>query len=203
MPRVKVRDAKSGQVVVLDQIRQPLFDTIQLTDGSTLNETKEFFSNVQGKKPYQTNLRQNNLLEQSVSYRVQGLAIDAHTISDDDGSLSNSIFLPKFMEKTSLKLRIGEKLYWEGPMRYATGRVDVSHANGGAAATDQFHFSQFGSPAVAGIVLAGKDAIDIPPLQSFRVEMTTADLAGAIAVAANNPIEVVCGLKGLLRRPVQ
>lgn len=202
MPRIKVRDAKSGQIVVLDQIRQPLFDTVKIDDGSTINETKEFFSSVQGKKEYETNLRQNNLLEQAVSFRVQGLAIDAHTVSDDDGTLSNSLFLAKFMENTGLKLRIGEKVYWEGPMRFATGRVCTSHQKDGSAAPQVFNYSQYGACAVAGIILAGKDSIDIPPLQSFRVKMETADLAG-ITVKANNAINFVCSLKGLLRRPVQ
>lgn len=202
MPRVKVKDPRSGAVVVLDQIRQPIFDTITLDDSSTINTTRQFFSAVQGKASYLTNLRQNNLLEQSVSFRVQGLAIDAHTVSDDDGTLSNAGFLQKMMEHSAIRLRIGEKLYWEGPMRFATGRVHAFHEKDNSAAATVYNFEQYGAPAVAGIILAKKDSIDVPPLQSFRVEWETTDLSGT-TVVANNDIKFVCSLKGLLRRPVQ
>lgn len=200
MPRIKVKDPKSGSVVVLDQIRQPLFDTITLDDSSTLLGIKSFFTQVQNKSEFETNLRANGQLEQSVSFRVQGLAMDAQTVENTPATI-NDLFLAKMMEHSSLKFRVGEKYYWEGPMRFATGRISTVHELGGTDAV-AYHASQFGKPAVAGIILAKKDSIDIPPLQSFRVDWNTQELAG-VTIKANTDIKFVCSLKGLLRRPVQ
>ena len=199
MPVVKVQTAE-GKVVKLDQIRQPIFDTIVLNSTSTLNGVKKFFDTVQGKAAYLTNLKRNSSFEKNVSYRVQGLALDANIVSNTAAAL-NELFLPRFIERTALTLKIGEKNYWEGSARYASGRLNVFHAITGTTAAG-FHFAQMGAPAVAGIVLSGKDAIDIPELQTFYVDMLTTDFAG-VTIPAGVEILIACSLKGLMRRPVQ
>ena len=199
MPVVKVQTT-DGKVVKLDQIRQPIFDTVIFNSTSTLNENKRFFDSVQGKKPYLTNLKRNSSFEKNVSYRVQGLALDCHIASNTAAAL-NELFLPRFIERTDLTLKIGEKNYWEGAARFASGRLSVVHAITGTA-TAGYHFAQMGAPAVAGIVLSGKDAIDIPELQTFYVDMRTADFAG-VTIPAGVEILMSCSLKGLMRRPVQ
>ena len=199
MPVVKVQTAE-GKIVKLDQIRQPIFDTLVFNSTSVLNDTKRFFDNTQGKKPYLTNLKRNSSFEKNVSYRVQGLALDCNIASNTAAAL-NELFLPRFIERSSLIFKIGEKNYWEGAARYATGRLNVFHAITGTA-TAGYHFAQMGAPAVAGIVLSGKDAIDIPELQTFYVDMNTSDFAG-VTIPAGVDILMSCSIKGLMRRPVQ
>jgi hypothetical protein len=60
-----------------DEIRQPIYDTITIAAPEAIVGERRFFSSVQGKPLSQTNLRQNNLLEVAVSFRIQGLAFDA------------------------------------------------------------------------------------------------------------------------------
>jgi hypothetical protein len=157
---------------------------------------REFFSSVQGKGKSLTNLRQNNLLETAVSFRIVGLAIDAQ--NDVAGNMRS---LTLIQEHSALELRVGEKLYWEGPIRFATGRL--YEELGGSADV----YQQFGFPAVQGISLQGRHVVDVNPLQSFRVKFTTEGMTAGEETAAtpdaDTKIRFVCSLKGILRRPVQ
>ena len=92
MSRVKIQTPR-GEIVMLDQIRQDAFDTISLNDSSVLNQEREFFSDIQGKKPWQTNLNQANILEKNVSFLILAMQMDMHTT--DKG---NATFLPKLAE---------------------------------------------------------------------------------------------------------
>lgn len=179
-----------------DEIREPVYDTIDLTAGAITEGTRSFYSAVQGKGISLSNLRQNNLLETAVSFRVQGIAIDTQNFRD-----ANVLVVPLFLEHSALRFRVGEKVYWEGPLRFAAGRIwsDV------AGVADALH-QQHGMSAVASIILTGKHVIDINPLQSFQVDMITEAFgaeAGDATIAASTKLRYVCSLKGLKRRPVQ
>lgn len=180
-----------------DEIRETVYDTIDITPTSTILATDRFFSDVQGKGKSLTNLRQNNLLETAVSYRIQGLALDAQNFA-----VANVRVIPTILEHSALALTVGEKKYWEGPARFASGRM-YSDLGGLDTATFQSH----GFPAVAAVVLQGKHVIDINPLQTFFVEWIregmTAGEVTASTPAANTKVRYVCSLKGLKRRPVQ
>jgi hypothetical protein len=182
-----------------DEIRQPLYDSVDLTDAAALPGTRQFFANVQGKSLAQTNLEQNGALQNFVSFRIQGMALDAHNIIAATQGL-----LPIFLDKTSLTLVIGEKQYWRSNARYTAGRM-MQDADASAAAT---LLQQFGWAAVAPVVMGPKHTIDINPLQAFRVDMVTDALTAAEVTAcgtipAGRSIRLAYSLKGLLRRPVQ
>lgn len=184
-----------------DEIRQPIYDTRVLGAVSPVG-TFSFFSAVQGKSLALTNLRQNNLLETAVSFRVQGLALDAQ-----NNALVNVGVIPVALIKSSLQLTIGEKQYWQGPARYAGGRMwsNVAIPAAGTAIVLQ----QYGWSAVQPVVFQGKHVIDINPLQSFRCDMViaaadvTAGEITELTPAAGTTVNFVFSLKGLLRRPVQ
>lgn len=179
-----------------DEIRQPVYDTITLAAAESPVGVRRFFANVQGKPLSQTNLRQNNLLETAVSFRMMGLALDAQNIY-----AANDGVLPIVMENSSLTLRIGEKQYWQGPFTFLAGRLTPFYA--GAAKS----YQKFGFAAVQPVVLEGKHVVDINPLQSFAGEwvcdsLTAAELALATP-AADTSCKFILSMKGLLRRPVQ
>lgn len=186
---------------VRDEIRQPIYDTRDLDAGVSPVGTFNFYSNVQGRSLLKTNLRQNNLLETAVSFRVQGLALDAQNTAT-----ANFQVIPVVLIKSSLRLVIGEKDYWKGPSRYAGGRMWAALATGNLS---DFLQQQYGWAAIQPVVFQGKHVIDINPLQSFRTEMVidAADVnAGEITnmtPAATTVVSFVFSLKGLLRRPVQ
>lgn len=183
---------------VRDEIRQPVYDTITLTPAVSPVGTQRFFSNVQGKSLTMTNLRQNNLLETAVSFRVQGLALDAQ--NDDAANIG---VIPTILIRSSLRLHIGEKDYWSGPSRFAGGRMYASYATSAA----EYVLQQYGWASAAPVVFQGKHVIDINPLQSFFAEWMIGDMtAGEVAAAtpaAATAVSFVFSLKGLQRRPVQ
>lgn len=189
-----------------DEIRIPLYDTITQAAAESPVGIRSFFSSVQGKSKARSNLRQNNLLETAVSYRVQGLAIDAQNFYT-----ANLQVLPVVMENSSLRLRIGEKDYWEGNLVFLAGRIDLtaSAATTVAATTINNIYQRFGAQAVQAVVLSGKHVVDINPLQSFFAEWTvsSADLSAAEITAgtpaASTNVKYTFSLKGLQRRPVQ
>lgn len=181
-----------------DEIREPIYDTIDLPAGVVdQSVSRSFYSDVQGKDSTLTNLRQNNLLETAVSFRIQGLALDAQNFY-----AANAKVMPLVNEHSSLQLKVGEKVYWTGPMRFASGRQWTDLAGGAQV------FQQHGMSAVAAVILTGKHVVDVNPLQSFNVDwkisgITAAEAAAAGTIAADTKIRYVCSLKGLKRRPVQ
>jgi hypothetical protein len=197
MSRVKVQ-GPSGKIVLLDQIRQDAFDTITLDENSTINEEREFFSNIQGKKPYQTNLNQANLLEKNVSFLIMAMQLDAH-VTDAE----NANFLAQLSEYSSIRLKIGERDFWKGAARFVTGKIySEGYASTTVADTTiEKYYQQYGCTTNNG-VLFGKDAHEIPSLFSFKVIMASSVPAG-VAVAAGTEVNLVMRLKGLQRRPVQ
>ena len=182
-----------------DEIREPVYDTIDFTNGApAVNQTYSFFTAVQGKTLSQTNLRQNNLLETAVSFRIQGIAVDALNFTAGN----NVNILPLLQENSAVRLRVGEKDYLSSPMRFAAGRI-WSDVAGEADSVYQQH----GASAVAGIILTGHHVVDINPLQSFQLDwlvegLTAAELA-LVVPAADTKARYVASLKGIKRRPVQ
>jgi hypothetical protein len=180
-----------------DEIRLPLYDQVTIAAAESPVGIRQFYSAVQGKNRSQTNLRQNNLLETAVSYRVQGMAVDAQNRSP-----LNIDALAIIMENSSVRVRIGEKDYWEGPMTYLSGRL--SHFSSGS--TDVV-YQRFGDLAIQPVMLEGKHVVDINPLQSFFAEWTCHQLSVADTAAATPDagtyLKFYFSFKGLLRRPVQ
>ncbi len=189
-----------------DEVRQPLYDTITIGAAESPVGTRNFYSSVQGKSKARSNLRQNNLLETAVSYRVQGLGIDAQNFY-----AANEKALPIIMENSSIQLKIGEKIYWEGPFTFISGRISAKFASATtvAATTLDHVYQKFGEAAVASVVLQGKHCVDINPLQSFNAlwnidasDLTAGEITAATPAASTN-MKFIFSLKGLLRRPVQ
>jgi hypothetical protein len=181
-----------------DEIRQPLYDTITIAAAESPIATRYFFQTVTGKSKAQTNLKQNSQLETAVSFRCQGVSLDAQNMY-----WQNRLALPLIQENSSLRLRVGEKDYWEGPMTFLSGRIrHEAYSN----ATD-VAYQHFGLEAVQPVILRGKHVVDINPLQSFFIEwicsgMTAAEITSATP-AAGTQLKFLASLKGLLRRPVQ
>jgi hypothetical protein len=187
-----------------DEIRQPIYDTIDIQAGESPVADRDFFANVQGKSLVLTNLRQNKLLETAVSFRVQGLTLDAQNIY-----AANIAVLPLIMESSSISLKVGEKFYFQSPATFVAGRLEQSAAAATtvAATTISQVYQHLGQAAVAPVVLQGKHVVDINPLQSFDAMlstsgMTAAEIAAATPVAATK-LRLIFSLKGLQRRPVQ
>lgn len=185
-----------------DEIRQPIYDTIDLDSTTTYPFTREFYSNVQGRDITKTNLNQNKLLETAVSFRVQGLCLDAQNTL-----LANAGVIPTLLNRSALQLKIGEKIYWTGPARLACGRMYQDVALDNQAAPTSVVLQQYGWAAVQPVILSGRHVIDINPLQSFFVTWQAANLTAAEVTAATPAattiVSFVFSLKGLLRRPVQ
>lgn len=179
-----------------DEVRIPLYDTVTLDSGYTPAGARQFFSNVQGKPRSRTNLKANNILETAVSYRVQGMAMDAENIYN-----ANRNVLPILIQNSSVRVRIGEKDYWEGPAYFLSGRLHER-----STAADTTH-QRLGDQSVQSVQLQGKHTIDVNPLQAFFTEWVVSDLTAsestAAAIAANTRLHVIFSFKGLLRRPVQ
>lgn len=185
-----------------DEIRQPVYDTIELDDTVVYPFQQEFFSDIQGKSIVQTNLKQPKLLETAVSFRVQGLGLDAQ-----NRLLANAGVIPTLLERSAIRLQIGEKVYWTGPARFACGRMYSDVALDAGAAPRDVTLQQYGWAAVQSVILMGRHVIDINPLQSFSALWLTDTLNAAEVTAAtpaaNTRVSFVFSLKGLLRRPVQ
>ena len=181
-----------GDKLAQDQIREPLFDTEVIAAGQPLNGVRTFFNNVKSKLPYQTNMRIDGQLENGVSFVIQGLSVDSNVSEPQDQNA-----LQELLNHTSVELRIGEKNYWEGPLRFCTGKLDVFHAT--TVADSEFHHSQFGKSAVNGIILYNDDSLVLESQVSFKVTLRTEGATGN-AVA---DIPLMVSLKGIKRRPIQ
>jgi hypothetical protein len=180
-----------------DEVRIPLYDTITLDSTSVIAGARQFFSNVQGKPKSRTNLKANNILETAVSFRIQGLAMDA-----ENTYFANRAHIPLLVQNSSVRVRIGEKDYWDGPTCFLGGRL-VTESTGAAD-----HVAQhLGAESVQSVQLEGKHVIDVNPLQAFFAEWTIGDLSAAELVlatlAANTRCHWLFSFKGLIRRPVQ
>lgn len=191
-----------AQGAIRDQIRQPIYDTVQIAAAESPIATRNFFTAVQGKAKYLSNLRVNRQLEGEVSFRIQGMKMECQNIYQ-----ANCQALPLIMEHSSLKLEIGEKIYWEGSMRSIVGGLTVVDAVAVGATILQRHYSAFGAAKPFGILYKKNETLDIKPLQTFSVEwrcegMVAAEITLATPAAASK-LNFILSLNGLQRRPVQ
>lgn len=180
-----------------DEIREPLYDTIDLSAGAVTEGTRSFFQDIQGKDITQTNLRQSKSLETAVSFRIMGMAVDVHNFYG-----ANERAMPLILEHSATRLKVGEKIYHETAMRFSAGRISSDVAGKVDAV-----FQQHGGSSVAAVILTGKHVVDINPLQSFQVDWILSGFSAAeqaiATLAADTKLRYVCSLKGLKRRPVQ
>ena len=141
-----------------------MYDTITIAAPTSIEGTRQFFADVQGKSLIRTNLKQNKLLEVAVSFRIQGMSLDCQNIYDD-----NRDVLPLLQENSSLRLAVGEKNYWSSPAQFVTGRLEQNAAvsTGTGTATDIVrNYQRFGAQAIQSLVWQGKHVVDILPLSA-------------------------------------
>ena len=190
-----------GGVALRDQIKNPLYDTLDITSASSIVEARQFFANTQGKSLVQSNLRGNGTLERNKSFRIMGIEMSA-TCSDP----AKTELLSLFSNYSYVQLWLAEKQYWESPLRFISGKIQHDVALAGA--TDIANsFVQFGSAGCNPVVLQGTQALDIGPLTNFyltwQVDGASASQITKMTPSIDQPIRFVAQLKGLLRRPVQ
>lgn len=192
-----------------DEIRNPLYDSIDLLAAVSPVGLRTFFSSITNadgspKGLDQTNLKQANSLPTATSFRCQGYAVDAMSYFD-----GNRLALPIITDYSSIQLTVGEKQYAQLPWAYIGGRVEVSGAAAATTApatTIDHAFQKLGQSAVAPVVLTGKHVIDILPIQQFSAQWNCAVPAALVAsatLAADTRIRFYFSMKGLLRRAVQ
>lgn len=197
-----MRDASGKEA--RDEIREPLYDQIVIDAGVSPVGIRQFFSNVQGKSRAMTNLKQSNLLERGVAYRIQGMGLDCQNIY-----AANFSALPLIMENSSIRVRIAEKDYFDVACLYLTGRVksDMAAATTVAATNIDHVLQHYGSEAPQAVKFSGRDAIDIPMLYSFFAEWTVSGMSAseitASTPAVNTALKFYFSFRGLKRRPVQ
>jgi hypothetical protein len=190
-----------GGMELRDQIKQPIYDSIDITSTSVVTEERSFFSNTQGKSIVQSNLRGNGSLERNKSFRIMGMEVYAS--SSDPAKVE---LLELFSNYSFFQLWISEKQYWESPLRFLTGKIRQAVALAGD--TDAINsYVQFGNAGCNPLALHGTQALDIGPLTTFyalwKVEGASAGQITKMTPSAAYPIRFVASLKGLLRRPVQ
>lgn len=178
MPRVTLANGE-----LRDQIRLDLFDSLSQPTASSWRGINKFFTNTQGKSLVETNMRLNGTLENQVSFLVQGIGLDAITYS-----AGLDLVIAEVLDKSAVKLVIGEKEYLRAPTRFVAGKIRSYNAV----------IAQFGTNHDSVYALKGHDSIAIPPVQTFSL-----DLQVETDVIPASAIKYVASLKGLMRRPVQ
>lgn len=197
-----------------DEIRNPLYDAVDLQGGLSPIGIYRFFSSTtlpggQLKGLEQTNLRQPNSLPAATSFRCQGYALDAQNFY-----AANKNVLPLVMEQGFISVQVGDKVYAELPLTALAGRLTANNAVTRSSGTAEVAgvlvediYQSLGQPAVASVVLTGLHVIDIIPTQQFFATMTiqnmTAQEVALATPAVNTKTRIYFFLKGLLRRGVQ
>lgn len=177
MPRVKLQ---SGEV--RDQVRLNLYDT--LTQTGVFQGDNKFFTNIGNKTIVDTNMRIQGTLEQGVSFLVQGVALDAIVYKT-----GLDIVIAEILDKSACILTVGEKEYLRAPARHVGGKIRSYNPL----------IAQYGSHAESVYKLAGIDAITIPSVQTFNLNLKVE----TAVTSGTDSIRYVGTLKGLMRRPVQ
>lgn len=186
---------------IRDQIKQPLYDSLDITDASSVVEARQFFANTQGKSLVQSNLRGNGVLERNKSFRIMGIEVNASCSDSEKTEL-----LSLYSNYSYVQLWLAEKQYWESPLRFLSGKIqqDVALAGGTDAKSS---FVQFGAATCNPVMFQGVQALDIGPLTNFymlwQVDGVSAAQITKMTPSAGQPVRFVAQLKGLLRRPVQ
>jgi len=190
-----------GGVALRDQIKQPLYDTLEITSASVVTEERQFFSNSQGKSLVLSNLRGNGQLERNKSFRIMGIQVDA---SSNDPAKREALAL--YANYSFVQLWLAEKQYWESPLRLVNAKIRHQVALAGDTDTVD-SYVQYGDANINPVMFQGNQALDIGPLTQFymlwKVEGASSGQITAMTPSANYPLRFVAQLKGLLRRPVQ
>jgi hypothetical protein len=188
-------------VELRDQIKNPIYDSIDITSASVITDERSFFQSTQGKSLVQTNLRTNGQLERNKSFRIMGIEVFASSSDPDKIEL-----LELFSNYSYVQLWLAEKQYWESPLRFVTGKIRQAVAIAGST-DDLKSFVQYGNATSNPLNFHGTQALDIGPLTSFfmnwKVEGASAGQITKMTPSAAYPVRFVASLKGLLRRPVQ
>lgn len=188
-------------VELRDQIKQPLYDSIDITSASIITDERSFFSSTQGKSLVQTNLRNNGQLERNKSFRIMG--IEVYASSSDPEKIE---LLELFSNYSYVQLWLAEKQYWESPLRFVTGKIRQAVAVAGST-DDVKSYVQFGNATSNPLSFHGTQALDIGPLTAFfmnwKVEGASSGQITKMTPSAAYPVRFVAALRGLLRRPVQ
>lgn len=186
----------------LDEVKQHLYDTIDLDSDSVVTEERRFFSSSQGKTLSLSNLKGNGALERNKSFKIYGIQIDAHCSDPAKKEL-----LALYSAYSYIDLWIGEKSYFTAPLRHAVGKIshNVALAGGTNLTTDSF--VQYGAAGANPITFQGPHAQEIGSQISFYMAWKAEGVPSAIATkmtpSTGEVVRVVASLKGVLRRPVQ
>lgn len=185
----------------LDEVKQHLYDTIDLDSNSSVTEERRFFTSSQSKTLSLSNLKGNGALERNKSFKIYGIQVDAHCSDPAKREL-----LALYSAYSYIDLWIGEKSYFTSPLRHAVGKI--SHNVAVAGATDIVDsFVQYGAAGANPITFQGPHAQEIGSQISFYMAWKAEGLpAGAEAKmkpSNGEIVRVVASLKGVLRRPVQ
>lgn len=199
----KYRDPQTGKVV-LDEIAEPIFDTIDIANGESPIGVREYFNITQGKSEILTNLQQAKQLQKSVSFRVLGIGYDVQNVWSENWNC-----IPLIMEKSSLAFQVAEKIYWNSALTFIEGRVDANYAIDSTVAGTQRRSLVHAGKCANYISMVGRNAINLEELTAFSVKVTTSGMnAAEIALAtpsagAGTKLRTMVSLQGLKRRPVQ
>ena len=141
---------------VRDEIRQPLYDTVELQGGASLAGVYNFFSSIVNaaglpKTIAKTNMTTPGQLQTAVSFRVQGLCLDAMNTD-----ILNADIIPTIINRAGAQLNVGVKTYWQSPARFAAGRMTEYGIAGTVAAQPAVLLQQYGWAAVQPVVFAGQ-----------------------------------------------
>ena len=186
----------------LDEVKQHLYDTIDLTSSSVVTEERRFFSSAQGKTLSLSNLRGNGALERNKSFKIYGIQVDAHC-SDP----ARKELLALYSAYSYIDLWIGEKSYFTAPLRHAVGKISHSVAMAGGTTLTEDAFVQYGAAGANPITFQAPHAQEIGSQISFhmiwKAENITSALEAKMKPSAGETVRFVASLKGVLRRPVQ
>lgn len=196
---------------IRDEIRQPLYSTVDLNAGASVAGVYNFFSSIVTPAGVPQTIAKTNMttpgqLQTAVSFRVQGLALDAMNYVQGPAFGNNPYIITTILNRGGAQLNVGVKTYWQSPARFAAGRM-TEYGVGGSQ-VDASLLQQYGWAAVQPVVFQGRHVIDINPLQNFLFQLSVSaqDLTvseTALTVDQGTIISLVASLKGLQRRPVQ
>jgi hypothetical protein len=196
-----VRDPSGRQV--LDEIREPLFDTVTQPAGESPIKDRTFFQTVP-LSPALGNLTQAGQLDGQTSFICLGLSLEAQNWEE-----VNRRVLPLMMNRSSITFKVGDKFYWKGKAYAACGKMSqvssISTDGNAAPATAERVYQQYGDISTQPLKFAASHVVVLLPSQGFRVDFNTASgsmSAGEIAAATPTTFDVQYAvfLKGLRRR---
>lgn len=186
----------------LDEVKQHLYDTIDLDSNVDVTEERRFFTQSTSKLLSLSNLRGAGALERNKSFKVYGIQVDAHCSDSAKQEL-----LALYASHSYIDLWIGEKSYFTAPLRHAVGKISHNFALGGGDVLTKDSFIQYGAAGANPITFQGPHAQEIGSQINFymawKVEGVSTAQKALMTPTADKPVRFVASLKGVLRRPVQ